>query len=286
MAAQLQGEWQRQFLGYVGPSKQGTGINPVHYYYGSPAARIDPVNLREGEIVAPWQGSPENLVPNEFWGYTVEDSLYTGMHYDERPNWGQTSDEFRMETEQHPSWSAPGPVIEAFRATFAGAFRTFRGHSQAYSDIQYQIPSETVSEGWQNKPKGQPADASPSDPSQYERQTSMQQRYKTRTNQQAVTRATDEPRSPIQSKVTGQRIKIYSGGERHYDMLPKAQDDIPRPFWYRIAGTGRTAEMIPNTMWSIYPIERQPPPQPSIGPQETQISPEFGYTEEDGQYYG
>jgi hypothetical protein len=154
------------------------------------------------------------------------------------------------------------------------------------SPIQYQIPTETVSEGWLNKPKGTPANAVPSSTAQLERQTSMQQRYQIRTNDAAVLRDTDVARAPIDSKVTGQKLKVYSGGERHYDMLPKAQDTIPRPFWYRQAGTGDIADMAPNELWYIEPIERIPPPDPCIGNPETGFTQTHGYTTEDSQYYG
>jgi hypothetical protein len=151
--------------------------------------------------------------------------------------------------------------------------------------VQYQIPSETVSEGWLNKPQGTPADSKPSDDNQLIIQTSMTQRYRTRTNAGALARNTDEPRSDIPSKVTGQRIKVYSGGERHYDMLPKEQDAMVRPFWYRTAGTGRADDMVPNTMYSISALQRIPPPDPSMGMPETEFVNEFGYTDEDTQYY-
>lgn len=286
MAAPVTGTWRRQFVGYSGPLVWGTGVNPVHYRYGAGDER-GPVTLRAGEeVTQPHHGIPEQLLAHDLWGYTPEDSSYVGVQYDDRPNWTQEPAEFRANTESQPSWTAPQRANEGFRSRFGGAFRTFRGHSQAQSDVQYQIPSETVSEGWLNKPKGQPANSVPSSPDQYERQTSMQQRYQTRTNAAAVIRATDDARAPIHSKVTGQRVKVYSGGERHYDMLPKVQDNIPRAFYYRRAGTGPWDDMLVNELWYIEAIERIPPPDPCIGVPETEISTQFGYTSEDGQFYG
>lgn len=285
MAAQVSGQWKRQFVGYSGPLVWGTGINPVHYYYGQETDR-GPVTLREGESVPPHKGIPDPLIAHSLWGYQPEDSTYTGVNYDDRPDWGQDPDQYRADTTNQPSWAAPGFVKNTFRSRFGGAFRTFRGHSQASSPIQYQIPSETVTEGWRNKPKGDPANAIVSSTGQLERQTSLQQRYQTRTNAEAVERGTDEPRAPIQSRVVGQHLKIYSGDERHYDMLPKTQDVIPRPFWYRQAGTGPWSDMLPNEMWYIEPIERIPPPDPCMGEPETHFHSEYGYTTEDSQFYG
>lgn len=290
MAAQgtISGAWKRTYVDYSGAAVWGTGINPIHYYYGSGALRPTPYPLRTGEITPPWQSVPEQLQSEQLWGYTVEDTRYTGMEYDDRPRWGDcTYDEMtRASAGDQPSWEAPQQVNESFRGRLGGAYRKFRGRSTVQSAITYQIPSETVSEGWRNKPQGSPADAKPSDDKQLIVQTSMTQRYETRDNRASVVRGTDRPRAPIASKVTGQRLKIYSGGMRHYDMEPKVQDQMPRPFWFRTAGTGRRFEMVPNTLWSISPIQRIPPGDQSMGDPETQITSDWNYTDEDAQYYG
>jgi hypothetical protein len=289
MAAQeVSGLWKRQAIPTAGAQVWGTGINRVHYHYGSDPLRTRQYNTREGEITPAWESVPESLETEQFWGYTPEDSNYTGVSYDDRSRWGTPVQETRMETHDQPSWAAPGFINERFRSRFGGAHRIFRGvmtTSQGPMAIGYQEPSETVSEGWRNKPQGNPANAEPSSDRQLIRQTSMLQRYQTRENVQAVERGTDVPRAPIQSKVTGQRLKIYSGGERHYDMFPKQQDLMIRPFWYRHAGTGRVEEMVPNTLWSMVPIERIPPGDPSIGESETSFPQTFGYSTEDAQYY-
>jgi hypothetical protein len=146
------------------------------------------------------------------------------------------------------------------------------------------IPSETVSEGWVNKEQGRPGNAKPSDPSQYERQTSMQQRYRARNNDHAVMRGTDAGRSHINSRVAGQIVKRYSEGLRHYDMFPFQQtpETNRRAFFYRTAGTGLPEQMQPNEMWTQYPLERTPAPDPYIGPPD--VSMDYGYTSEDNFY--
>lgn len=289
MAAQeVSGLWKRQHVPTATAAVWGTGLNRIHYYYGSDPLRTRDYPTRAGEITPAWESVPETLETEQFWGYTPEDSNYTGMDYDNRARWGETTHETRMSSHDQPSWAAPGSINERFRSRFGGAFRFFRGPmttSQGAMSIGYQVPSETVTEGWRNKPQGNPANAVPSSDRQLIRQTSMLQRYQTRDNANAVARGTDDPRAPIASKVTGQRLKVYSGGERHYDMYPKEQDEIIRPFWYRHAGTGRVHEMVPNTLWSMVPIERVPPGDPSIGESETSFPQTYGYSTEDAQYY-
>jgi len=296
MAAQeVSGLWKRQNVGYSSAMVWGTGVNPVHYYYGSDPLRTTEYPVRQGEITPPFQSIPEDLTGEQnLWGYTHENSLYTNLEIDARPRWGEcTYDETtRASTGQQPPWSAPQRVNETFRSRFGGAFRTFRGAMTLApgnaGDLSrgYEEPSETVTEGWRNKPKGSPADSKPSDDSQLIVQTSMKQRYQVRNNRNAVSRGADEPRAGIPSRVIGQKLKKYSGGERHYDMTPREQDDIPRPFWFRHAGTGRVDEMLPNTMWSISALQRIPPADPSMGIPETDLGDSFGYSTEDAQYYG
>lgn len=284
MAGPLSGAWARQNVGYSGASVWGTGINPVHAYYGSPPARVGNLAMREGEVIPAAVSYPEQLIPHDLWGYQLEDSLYTGVQYDDRPNWTQSPSQFRGHTGNQPSWAAGGATKSRFRAMRDGARRVFRSHSPRLDDAQYQVPSETVSEGWLNKPHGIPADSQPSDDKQLTRQTAMQQRYQTRVNDAAVARATDVPRTGIASLVTGQKLKVYSGGERHYDMEPREQDPIPRAFWYRTAGTGQPGDMLANTMYTIQPLQRIPPAEPSMGVPETSQSGGYGYTSEDMFY--
>lgn len=284
MAGPLSGAWARQNIGYSGASVWGTGVNPVHAYYGSPPARVGNLSQREGEQTPIGHSYPEQLIPTDLWGYQLEDSLYTGVQYADRPNWTQEPSHFRGHTGSQPSWTAGGATKSRFRALRNGAYRIFRTSSPIPGAIQYQEPSETVSEGWLNKPHGRPADSIPSDDKQLIIQTAMTQRYQTRVNDAAVKRGTDDPRTGIASLVTGQKIKEYSGGERHYDMEPREQDPIPRAFWYRQAGTGMPGDMLPNTMYTVTPLQRIPPSEPAIGTPETSLSADYGYTSEDVFY--
>lgn len=293
MAATLptKGAWARKY-GQTDPTGTaliwGTGINPVHYVYGSPPDRLADIAIRQGEVIPAYQGVPEELIQPELWGYTPEDSSYVGVEYDNRPRVGDSPEASLVRATVplgYPPLNATGGYRDRWRARRQGAFRW-------YQDFFLNKPSETVSEGWLNKPAsgrleaGIIPDAKPSDPEQYERQTSMQQRYQVRVNDLAVDRNTDDSRSAIASRVVPMKIKEYSGGERHYDMLPKEQDATrARPFWYRTAGTGPDAYLVPNEVTYREAVDRTPPPDPYIGTQDTdQGAFNYGYTSEDYTY--
>jgi hypothetical protein len=279
MAVPTKGLWkQRQLEPYVS-GNWGTGINDVHATYGGPPARLTPTRPREGEVTTPSEAIPEQLYAPTLWGYEQSPASVSQITYDDRPDWTVITPDMlvRQSTVDQPPLNASGPVKSWFRSQKGGAYRLI----QYFNDFR-NAPSETVSEGWLNKPHGQPADSKPSDPIQYEMQTSMEQRYRARNNRNAVIRSTDEPRTDIGSRVTGQHTPVYSGGQRHYDMFPRQQMQYDRPFWYRTAGTGDPEQMQPNETYNIEPIERIPPPDPYLGSPSTLT--DYGYTPED-QFY-
>lgn len=290
MAIPIKGAYLNTYaVPYVGAKVWGTGYNPVHMYYGSPAARLNAINPREGDVTPPFAGVPDQLISNGGdWGYSEQEVALEGQQYfirDDRPGWDIESpnNPSRYSTDDHPPWNASGAAKTRFRAIMGGAYSMWRGKLPR---ADYMIPSETVSEGWVNKPTGRPANAVTPDPSQLIVQTSPVQRYRARNNDHAVARATDAARSHINSRVSGQRTPRYSEGERLYDMFPKQQHpDSPimqRDFFYRTAGTGLQDQMQPNAMWEVNAIERTPPPDPYIGQQDT--SYQYGYTPEDNFY--
>jgi hypothetical protein len=287
MAAPFKGAWAARYAQpYTGASVWGTGVNSVHAVYGSPADRLQPLNPREGEDVPATdrtqagEGQQDDTPDTSYWGYDPEQipsNVGEYIHYDDRPPLGNDSQnsKVRASTLGFPPLNAPGRVKSAFRSMMDGAHRINQKLVDGY-------PNETVSEGWINKATSTVADAIPADDSQVFMQTSMTQRYRTRTNANAVERGTDAPRSSIDSRVMAMVEKVYSTGERSYDMEPREQDDIPRPFYYRTAGTGDASYMAPNEMWEVAPIQRTPPADPTLGPDETDL--QFGYTPED-QFY-
>lgn len=298
MALPFTGAYARRYAQpYAGHTVWGTGWNPVHLYYGSPPARLNPTRPMEGrplpagqlaEISQPWEALPDQIIPANIWGYQPEDQPNTYLYYGDRPPWDVPPQDspVRIASDDMPPWDAPGRVNSAFRSTRGGARRTFRDVAPAADEANYPIPSETVSEGWINKGlSGVVAVAKPSDPAQYERQTSMQQRFATRSNDLAVARATDEARSPIRSRVMPMLAKAYSRGEREYDMFPRQQSpDTERPFFYRTAGTGQADWMEVNQQWDVDAVERTPPPDPYIGRYDGSGVSDYGYMPED-QFY-
>jgi hypothetical protein len=243
------------------------------------------------ELGSPWGYQPEDIAGLDVFQLSSEEENRRGIefHPGDWPDWSETTVQTRanVDPREQPPWGTPGLQTTALLRY---------GARDDDSEASEQIPTETVSEGWVNKPAsgmkhGQSGDeVVTSDPSQYEVQTSMTQRHKTLNNDRALLRGTDDPRESIASRITPMKLKLYSGQQRHYDMFPYQIEDKPRPFWYRTAGTGRQFEMAPNEMYVIEPIQRTPPPDPTLGPPEETLSDPnyttaFGYTEEDQGWY-
>lgn len=252
--------------GYTGPAKWGTGINPTHADKNDGTGRV----LSPGE-------SPVGLASDSelLNGWTMEDLAATGDFgfMQSHPNWGVDPERGRAD---YPSWGHRyGPP------SGTGMRAKKRGMSLKESEAQ-QIPSQTVSEGWVNKEHGSVLDSKTSDPSQYERQTSMQQRDAIRTNSAAVVRATDGERTDIPSRITGMKVKEFSGGQRHEDMTPWVQDIWHRVFRVRTAGTADPTQMATNEMYVSVPMTRTIPPDVDQGDHEMSGG-SYGYV--DGDYF-
>ena len=285
---------------YVGAEVWGTGINPVHSVYGEgPPLRT---SGRNGNVptVSPAESNDDETRPQDFYEFNDYDIAYLDanpydaaitLDIDDRPQWNEQPPDYRSDTSQYPSWNAPQSVNEVYRGQHLGARKTWLYNGQEYgggAEPPNSLPSETVSNGWLNKITGLIADAKPSADQQIFIQTSMMQRYRARNNKHAVARGTDDPRTDIQSRVGGQKVKHYSGQDvgspRYYDMFPYQQDQILRPFRYRTAGTGPEYYLEPNAMNVQTPIERIPPPDPSVGSPEGGQTQDYGYTGEDSFY--
>jgi hypothetical protein len=201
------------------------------------------------------------------------------------PDWTERPEVTRRESGHYPppSWTARpnGP---------SGAYLRSINLPTLLADAQEpaSYPTETVTEGWDNKLSGDVLDAEVSADTQYTRQTSMQQVNPPagRNNGAAVARGTDDDRHNIMTRLTGMKIKPWSEGQRLDDMFPYQQDLILRPWWYRQAATGNPQWLQANEFQPTLPIQRQPPPEPYYGPSESRGSdtPDYGYT--DGDYYG
>ena len=325
MARAYRGPYARQSsvaVSYSRAGHWGTGINAVHSYWGEgPPLRVigregaygaSPVAVgshgqRDYQEPADTSGTdaPQELT----WGYPAlddsPDSFGQGpdaplsygdeapgqdFFMDDHPHWQDEVEENRVRSSNHlPPWGHNGIIFRSLRMG-AQRYRLYRVPDSAYSPITTEqansMPTETVNEGWLNKVTSFVADAAPSDPSQYEVFTSMRQRYLERNNGRAQARATDDARSNISSRVMGMVEKVYSTGERNYDMFPYQIDQIERPFRYRTAGVGPTEWLLPNEYNHLDPVQRTPPADPSTGIPEVVEPGAYGYTGEDAMYYG
>jgi hypothetical protein len=287
----------------------GTGISPVHAQYGAgPPLRT---TGREGistpgaeaPVIPPSVATEELVSHPSIFGYTSEDTFYNitgyfGQDYatyrvdiDDRPGWDRRPEDYRGSSEGHPPWSMrPEGGNSLFRRMWMGARRINLAGNQMDGPPD-SWPTETVNEGWLNKPAsgmhmGRPGDSLSSAPAQIFMQTSDTQRYEVRNNDAAVNRSTDYPRSRIASRVAPQKLKVYSGDERHYDMFPFQAEEKIRPFWYRTAGTDDPTKMAPNEFYVNEPIQRVPPTDPDLGPNETDPEVYYGTYNEEGYYVG
>jgi hypothetical protein len=271
-------------VGYASARKWGTGWNPVHAI-DSEIPRDKPIPTEQGPNATGPETLPEGLLnPQDEapeYGYTDEEFSSMTWGYgpqtgtSDRPGADVSTQQMRGFTMQgYPGMgNDPGPPGGAdLRSMEHG---DFSGVSAKLGDKE-----ETVGEGWVNKVTGGVIDATVSDPSQYEMQTSMVQRDKVREGSQAQAGRASEYTAPIGSwrPTWGNRIKPWSGGRRHWDMTPRRQDQIIRPFWYRQAGTGYRQWMAANEAFNyqVEPLQRSPVPDPYAG----QETPGSVYTDE------
>ena len=262
--------------GYTGARKWGTGINPVHSI-DMGLSRLD-------------KGIPTSQGPNAPGPETLPEGMLNPQ--DEFPEYGYTDEDFESsvwgygpQTGTADRW-APDVSTQQARTDIPNAYPGMGNEpgppggtimrEQKHGDLTGGIAKlgdkeETVGEGWENKDVGGVIDAAVSDPSQYEMQTSMTQRDKIRAGSQRGSGSASEHTAPIGSwrPTWGVRIKPWSGGRRHWDMTPRRQDEMIRPFWYRSAGTGYRDWMAANEAYNyqVEPLRRQPVPDPYVGTQ-------------------
>lgn len=274
----IKGAWLAQQQGYEPYSqnlKWGTGINPVHGFYGGQGRNSAPGNIDtavQDELVDPDMADQ--------YGYTDEDvsSQLYGFNYEtgtaNYPHWGSNEDRSQVQND----WPQYGP----YQQGIPGGTRIRSIERGAQITIsEKQTPSQPWGEGWVNKETGTETLPTVSDPSQYEMQTSMTQLHKVREGSQRSGTQSDYD-APIASRVPGMKIKPWPGGQRHSDMEPKEQNPILRPFWNRTAGTGNPSNMLVNEVYQSEPFTREPPPSAYAGP--TAGTDEGGFVEEDPVY--
>lgn len=277
----IKGAWlasQQGTVPYASALKQGTGWNPIHASMDNGTGRAtapdgtvngaDPTIL--GDFTVDDFGYCDEDSTNILYGYGVQ----TGTS--DRPDWGEPAGYSRSGVmEGYPSWGKP--KVGGMRGAFIRSIR--RG--QEIGLRSKVIPSEPAVEGLLNKQHGEVENAQVSDPAQYIMQTSMVQRDKTRAGSQRSGSQSDFD-APIESRITGQKLRYWPEGERNYDMEPKVQDQMLRPFWSRTAGTGNVDDMLPNEMYVSEPMQWIPADSPNPGPEVS--ANVYGYMSEDSLY--
>lgn len=252
----ITGAWKEQKEIQAGARIWGSGWNPVHAIPDSYGGRnIAPEGMVEGErdwevidLNAPYttyETDPPPEVP--YFGYgpqngTSERPPYNHSEY--RNNRG-TADDF-------PRLDENGDQI---RDIDKGGTRRTTSKSN--------FMDETFDD-WNNKLNTEVTDAQPS-PETYEMQTSMVQRDKVRNMSQTTGRASTYA-APIASRIIGEKLKTLVGSrERLFDMFPRQQSYMVRPFWQRNAGTDLPQKMAPNATYISIPLQRVPPGDPWQG---------------------
>jgi hypothetical protein len=304
---------------YTGAARWGTGINPIHAVRdgtGRPTATKEPLIAGDPQT----DMVPEDIIGPSLWGYSAEDAAYyAGEDYryllEDHPNWGDNetgradrdgdimTEGLYPQPEGFPAW---GPYnddnpMDGFPISGPPGGAGIRSYSDGAAvefNHSIAVPTPGWRGGWRNKAHGQVQEAEGSAPSQYEITTSMTQLHQTRVNTAATVRGTDDPRAPIESRLTGQKIKDYAkssgmgGGPGTPDMKPVTQALPYRPWFFRTAGLPPPPDTTYGTMTGFEPIERTVPvdageyvvTQEAAPAAAGEPDPDFGYSSEDTSY--
>lgn len=252
----ITGTWKEQHEIQAGARIWGSGWNPIHGIPDSYGGRnIAPDGTVEGErdwevidLNAPYTQYEENW-PAEvpYFGYGPQNGT------SERPGYNESYyQKSRNNTDDFPDVDENGDQI---RDVDKGGTRRTTSKSNFMDEAL---------DGWTNKLNTEVTDAEPS-PETYEMQTSMVQRDKIRNMSQTTGRASTYA-APIASRIIGEKLKTLVGSpERLFDMFPRQQSFMVRPFWNRSAGTDLPEKMAPNATYLSQPLTRVAPGDPYQG---------------------
>lgn len=248
---------ETEITNYQTPRKWGTGINPVH-------GIVDNAGRNTAPDTANYSGPPTQITSNEIptssdvipddgvWGAGEQ----TGTA--EIPPYNKPNTQNRASSDGYPSWNRNGDKI---RSEIKGS------RLATLAKAIFSVPPYVGVKAKETGPENQPV---VSDPSQYIVNTSMVQRDKSRNGTQNPGGRASKYVQTIGSRLAGmKKPQIYGAegeGERHYAMVPKHQDTMVRPFWYRNAGTGPLPYLDSNEMYASTAMTREAPPQPDTGP--------------------
>lgn len=297
---------------YTGAAKWGTGIDPVHGFYenqGRPTTTREPLLAGDPQTDA----VPEEITGPSMWGYSAEDAAYYGgedYRYlaEDHPNWGDGElgradrDGDVMTAGRYPQpegWPSWGPHEVTETDLIAGNplggppggadLRAYSDGAEVENNRAIAVPAPGWRGGWANKAHGLVQEAEGSAPSQYEITTSYAQLHQVRVNAAAAARGTDDPRAPIETRLTGQKVRYYAadwstgGGPGTPDMRQQPQDLPYRPWFFRQAQAPPPPDTTYGTMTAFDPIERTLPADAgeSVTVQEAAAAGDYGYTGEE-----
>ena len=255
----ISGTWAaRQENLYSGARKWGTGVNPVHAHRDQTGRNIAPDGNDETvpsditEYCVDY-GFTDEEISNELWGYGPD----TG-----------TSDRPPLDTETNRATVGLYPPPGNYRAGRPGGATIRAKNHGADATVTAKTTQPDALAGFVNKPLSDVIeDAEPSDPSQYEMQTSMTQMRKDRTGSQRGAGSDSQYAAlvPGRRATMAQRSYVAADAYRHAEMMPKQQDTILRPWRFRQVATGNPALMEPNAMYVSQPLQRVPNPDPYAG---------------------
>lgn len=270
----ITGSWADARAYQSGARKWGHGVNPIHSIpdsYGGrsskapttatgangPAVNALNPDLIDHELDLEY-GYTEEDFSNQVWGYGTQTGTADRPGLDGAPE--------RTRGAVTKDWPSAGPKAGGL----PGGTKIRAEKHGALDSVKSKLgdKEETVGEGWENKIVGAVEDSVISSDQQYIRQTSMLQRDQVRKGTQNPNSGTaSEQMAPIGSErpTWGQRIKPWSGGRRHYDMTPRVQTQVIRPFRYRNAGTGYQTWLAANQQRQQVALQRQPVPDPYAG---------------------
>jgi hypothetical protein len=246
-----------------GALKWGTGVNPVHAIQSGTVGRQEPRDEINTVPVVETDAAPA-FIDEPYWQESYE--------FDVEPESSR-----QTTTSEIPGWDLQkdrSTAVYPYPGGMDGSLIRSQNKGADATNAANVTPDEESMQGWQNKPQSSVEDAIVSAPSQYEVQTSMQQRDATKAGSQRGAGSASEYRAPMQQVITPRRAKAYSEGRRLQEMFPYQQDEVIRPFWARTAGTanqplewgGTTQEYIEaNPMTVTEPATRVSPPDPYQG---------------------
>lgn len=262
------GPWRQQMHAeYADARKWGTGIHPIHAQTSGYEARNNVATIPD------YIPNSSGFISHDFASdpnVMADDFSWMSSH----PNWAEPN--IQRARTAYPSWGeGPEPTPQGTRK------RLFKeGFNPRETSTGKPIKGK-AGEGWLNKVVSFVLNAGDSSPEQLTIRTSHRQRDAVRTNNAAITRGTDAPREPIQSRIVGMRERVYSGGIRHEEMTPRTQEYRPRPFQFRTAGTGPRHYNLANEQRERSPITRTVPADVYTGPEETELASDDFYDDWD-----